>query len=821
MFRSHPPRATALFALTLFALAAGLLLGLTRGAGAATAPSGFVDQKIATVGAPTALAFTPDGRMLVATQQGKVNAYKDGALIKEGALNLPASKLCSNSERGLLGLAVDPDFATNRQIYVYYTSNKAGQCPTGQPTNPANPVNRVSRFVLSETNVVDLASEEVLVDNMPSPAGNHNAGDLHFGNGADKNLYVSVGDGGCDYAGNSGCAGSNDAARDPHILLGKILRITRDGDVPSDNPYATTGDPCALSGKTVAGRRCAETYASGLRNPFRFAVDPDAPSTRLFINDVGQGKWEEIDEGKAGADYGWNPREGFCANNATTGCRTAPGATVGGQTDPVHAYGRDVGASITGGAFVPNGIWPGSYDNAYLFGDFVSGKIFKLAPNGSGGYARSDFVAGLGGSSAVAMTFGPYNGTQALYYTNYNNGGEVHRVSHTGANRPPVASFTADPPHGPVPLTVNFDGSGSRDLDGDALVEYLWDFDGDGTTDGTTATPKTTHEYATAGVYEAALRVKDARGEVSPPVNVRVDPGNTPPTPKIESPVAEKLFRVGETITLRGSATDAEDDAVLSAAALPEGSLSWRVGLRHNTHEHPFVPPTAGNNVTFTTPAPEDLDAAANSLLVVYLTATDSKGLKHTVSQELRPRKVNVTLNTNPPAGIKLGVNGATYTAPRTFASWEGHRLNVGAASQKDGYGRSVVFAGWSDGGASSHAITTGDSAAAYTARFKFVSTLSLSSSRTTVPYRQRAVLSGKLATTNGAPVAGKAGEVWRSTNGTTWARAGTAYYNPTLKTYRFATPRLTRNTYFQMRFAEDFTHKGVRSGAVLIRVRR
>ena len=304
-------------------------------------------------------------------------------------------------------------------------------------------------------------------------------------------------------------------------------------------------------------------------------------------------------------------------------------------------------------------------------------------------------------------------------------------------------------------------------------------------------------------------------------MTVRVDPGNTPPAPKIESPAAEQLFRVGETITLRGSATDAEDDAAVSAAAVPEGSLSWRVGLRHNTHEHPFVPPTTGNDVTFTTPAPEDLDAAANSLLVVYLTATDSKGLKRTITQELRPRKVNVTLNTNPPAGIRLGLNGASYPAPRTFTSWEGYKLNVGAASQKDGYGRSVVFAGWSDGGAASHTITTPASAAAYTARFKLVSTLSLSSSRTTVPYRQRAVLSGRLATTNGAPVPGKAVEVWRSTNGTAWARAGTAYYNPTLKTYRFTTPRLTRGTYFQMRFAEDSTHMGVRSRAVLIRVRR
>ncbi|QIN79259.1 PKD domain-containing protein [Rubrobacter marinus] len=812
--------AVAFFALALV-LVGALLPSLARPAAAATTPAGFIDQKVATVGAPTALAFTPDGQMLVTTQQGKLNVYKDGVLVKEGALNLPASRLCSNSERGLLGLAVDPDFATNRQIYVYYTFNKSGQCPTSQPTNAANPVNRVSRFVLPETNAVDLASEEVLVDNMPSPAGNHNAGDLHFGNGTDKNLYVSVGDGGCDYAANSGCAGSNDAARDAHVLLGKILRITPDGAVPADNPYAATGDRCALSGRTTAGRKCAETYASGLRNPFRFAVDPDAASTRIFVNDVGQGKWEEIDEGKAGADYGWNLREGFCANNATTGCRTTPGATVSGLTDPVHAYGRDVGASITGGAFVPNGVWPGSYDSSYLFGDFVSGKIFRLSPNGSGGYTRSDFVTGVG--SAVAMTFGPYNGTQALYYTSYTNGGEIHRLAHTGANRAPVASVTADPPYGPLPLTVAFDGSGSRDLDGDVLAEYLWDFDGDGTTDETTTTPRTTHEYTTAGTYEAALRVRDGRGEVSAPVAVRLDPGNTPPEPKIESPTPEKLFRVGEAITLSGSAADAEDEAAgtVTTAALPESALSWRVGLRHNTHEHPFVPPTSGNNVSFTAPAPEDLDAASNSLLVVYLTATDSKGLKRTIARELRPRKVNVALNTNPSAGIKLGLNGATFPAPRTFVSWEGYRLNVSAPAQKDGYGRSVVFAGWSDGGAASHTISTPASAATYTARFKLVSALSVSSSRTTVPYRQGAVLSGKLATTNGAPVPGKAVEVWRSTNGANWVRAGTAYYNPTLKAYRFSTPRLTRDTYFQMRFVEDSTHKGVKSRAVLLKVRR
>jgi glucose/arabinose dehydrogenase len=271
-----------------------------RPAASATLPSGFEDQLVASTSKPTALAFMPDGRMLVATQPGQLRIYKNGQLLQTPALDI-SSNICANSERGMLGVAVDPNFSTNKYVYLYYTYNKFGVCPTNQPTNANNPVNRVSRFVMSG-DIVDPATEQVLIDNIPSPNGNHNAGDLSFGK--DGYLYSTVGDGGCDYNGDSGCAGVNDASRDQHVLLGKVLRITSDGGIPSTNPYTGTSSArCNLTGRTDPGKTCQETFAWGLRNPFRFAFDPNATGTRFFINDVGQNAWEEVDQGRAGADY--------------------------------------------------------------------------------------------------------------------------------------------------------------------------------------------------------------------------------------------------------------------------------------------------------------------------------------------------------------------------------------------------------------------------------------------------------------------------------------------------------------------------------------
>ena len=204
-----------------------------------TLPADFTDTLVANIPSPSALAFTPDGRVLIASQQGKLLVYQGGKLLSTPALDL-ASTICTNSERGLLGITVDPAFATNQFVYLYYTFNKYGTC---ERNTAKAPVNRVSRFVLSTSNQIDTDSERVLIDNIVSPNGNHNAGDMHFDK--DGYLYISVGDGGCDYADSTRCGGEYDAARDQHVLLGKILRITRDGDIPATNPYR--GPDSALS----------------------------------------------------------------------------------------------------------------------------------------------------------------------------------------------------------------------------------------------------------------------------------------------------------------------------------------------------------------------------------------------------------------------------------------------------------------------------------------------------------------------------------------------------------------------------------------------
>ncbi len=663
----------------------------------AQAPAEFTNTLIASVPSPTALAFTPDDRLLIASQLGRLYVYENGALVSTPALNL-GSTVCTNSERGLLGVAVDPAFQANGFIYLFYTFNKFGGCET----NTANaPVNRVSRFTLSGANQVVAGSELVLIDNMPSPAGNHNAGDVQFGR--DGYLYVSIGDGGCDYAGNSGCAGSNDAARDSHVLTGKILRIAPDGSIPATNPHRGSDSArCHVTGRTDPGKKCQETYAGGLRNPFRLAFDPNAPGTRFFINDVGQGQWEEINLGQAGADYGWNIREGLCANGSTTNCANPPA----GLTNPIHAYGRNTGcAAVTGGAFVPNGVWPSTYDDAYLFADYTCGTIFRLEFDGTS-YNRTTFVSGLGSSSATAMTFGPFNTTQALYYLTYANGGQVRRVHYAGStNRAPTASLTANPTSGALPLLVAFDGRASSDPDGGGLT-YDWNF-GDGTAHATSAT--VSHSYTAAGQYTATLTVRDPQGATGT-ASIMIHAGNRPPTVSITSPTAATRFRVGQTITLQGSATDPDE------GTLPASALRWSITLHHGSHTHPFMPPTTGNGLTFQAPEPEDLAAAAVNYLEIALTATDSGGLSTTVRQDLRPRIVNVTFLTEP-AGLRIVVNGTNITGPQTVVSWENYALIVDVPSQVDAGGLPWVFQSWSDGQPARHTIATPASPTQYTAR--------------------------------------------------------------------------------------------------------
>jgi len=564
----------------------------------AAPPPNFADQLVASIGGPTALAFTPDGRLLVTTQGGTLRVVSGGTLLPTPALSL-GTRVCSNGERGLLGVAVDPQFGqgTNRFVYLYYTFN-----------GPTGCVNRLSRFVLPDTNVMTVSSETVLVDNMPSTAGNHNAGDVKFGK--DGTLFATIGDGGCDYAGDSGCAGANDASRDEQTLTGKLLRINKDGSIPADNPFRGAGTArCNVTGRTSAGMKCQETFAWGFRNPFRFAVDPNDAGNRIFVNDVGQGAWEEIDVVQAGGDYGWNCREGAHVNSSSGKCSPTPA----GMIDPIFEYTRSVlvpgtsvagCGSITGGAFVPNGSWPG-YDGKYLFADYNCGGIFTLAGGGTT-WTAADFATGLGASSAVTLVFGPYGNGQALYYTTYAAGGQVRRIRYS---------------------------------------------------------PN----------------------------------GNDPPQPAIASPALGATFRVGQTVTLTGSAMDLQDGPI------PNSSLSWTVLLHQGAQTTTYFGPATGNNLTFSAPAPADLTAATNSFLEIRLTATDSLGGTTTISRDFQPNAQPLLLATSP-AGLSLTVNGSAVTGPTTVTAWEGWNLTVATASPQTGPGGApYLFNSWTDGGTQSH----------------------------------------------------------------------------------------------------------------------
>ena len=256
----------------LFIVTSMLVFGSVRIAYAATVPPGFTDSLVtAGLSNPTAMALAPDGRIFVCEQGGALRVIKNGVLLPTPFLTVTVDP---SGERGLLGVAFDPNFVSNQLVYIYYTA-----------TTPSVH-NRISRFTAAG-DVAMAGSETIVMDlNNLSTATNHNGGALHFG--PDGNLYVAVGD--------------NANANNAESLLtrhGKMLRITSTGGIPADNPFIgqTTGDNQAI-------------WALGLRNPFTFSFQPGVG--RMFINDVGQGSWEEINDGIAGSNYGWDTCEGFC-----------------------------------------------------------------------------------------------------------------------------------------------------------------------------------------------------------------------------------------------------------------------------------------------------------------------------------------------------------------------------------------------------------------------------------------------------------------------------------------------------------------------------
>jgi glucose/arabinose dehydrogenase len=666
-------------------------------------PTNFDDQYIHNVGETTTdLTLTPDGRLLVTTQAGRILVYQNNAFVSTPALDLDAQGLvCTDDERGLESLEIDPGFATNHYIYVYYThrnGHNSATCPLAEDSVARN---RVVRYTLNNNNTA--TNPQVILDNIPNPCGSHNGGDLHFGP-LDGLLYISTGDGGFQ------CGVGSRRARYRSNLAGKILRITKEGNIPSDNPNANAPNS-VLCGQIVSqplnATLCKEIYAWGLRNPFRFTFKPD--SQTFYINDVGHDTWEEIDLGAKDADYGWPCYEGN--NHVYQLIAECPPTSVISDTKPIYEYNHNTNRSgVTGSAYVAFGDWPAPYDDAYYFGDYTNGNIYRLTQT-SNVYSDTLFSERSGG--VVTMVFDPVE--SALYYAMYY--GEIRKIYYVAdGNFPPIASATATPTNGGLPLNVTFDGTASSDPE-NSPITYEWDF-GDGSPIGTTST--LTHQYTVTGEYEATLIVRDSAGKASRKWTQRISVGNTPPNPIITAPSTSSMFSVGQVITLTGVATDTQDGTIA-----PSG-LSWNVKLVHvsaantqNAHTHPFAL-GSGTELTITMPSPEGLDAAPYSHLEVTFKAIDSAGLEKTVTQTIEPARTMLTFSTQP-SGLSLVLNNIAVTTTYMVNSWQGYNIPVSAPStQQATNGQWYQFTQWNDNTtASAFNLTTPISATTYTAIYQ------------------------------------------------------------------------------------------------------
>ncbi len=382
MMRSRARLPLAAVALTLFATACLALPGNTQAQTLTQVADGFVQ--------PLSITHAGDGsgRLFVVEQRGTVRVVHDETLVTQHYLDLQ-DRTRSQGERGLLGLAFHPDFADNARLFVHYTD-------TGGTT-----VLSELRAATADADVVDPASERVILT-LEQPYGNHNGGQIAFG--PDGFLYLGLGDGG---------SGGDplDAGQDLGTWLGTILRLDVDGEhpyaVPGDNPFVGVDD--ALD----------EIWAYGLRNPWRFSFD--RANGDLWIADVGQNEVEEVNRQDAdsagGENYGWRIMEGDACYDPPTGCDPT------GLTMPVLTYthASGWGRSVTGG-YVYRGNDVPSLAGAYVFGDYISGRIFVAEGEGDDWTARILLEPGF-----RIATFGQDEAGE-LYVADY-QGGVLYRFA--------------------------------------------------------------------------------------------------------------------------------------------------------------------------------------------------------------------------------------------------------------------------------------------------------------------------------------------------------------------------------------------------------
>ncbi|MEZ5289457.1 MAG: PQQ-dependent sugar dehydrogenase [Vicinamibacterales bacterium] len=642
------------------AAAAALLATLAASAvsaRAASLPAGFTETLVASgLSNPTAMQFAPDGRLFVCQQGGQLRVVKNGVLLAAPFLTVSVNQ---SGERGLLGVAFDPNFASNQYVYVYYTTSSA----------PLH--NRVSRFTASGDTAAP-GSEVTVVDlDALSGATNHNGGAINFG--PDGKLYVAVGE-------NANTANSQSLT----TRHGKMLRLNADGSIPSDNPVSFLGIPGSTSGIYRA------IWAVGLRNPFTFAFNPGGTPV-MFLNDVGGGSWEEVNIGLAGANYGWPTTEGYTTNP--------------NYTSPTYAYphggGSVTGCAITGGAFYnpATPLFPAAYLNTYFFADYCSGWIKRIDPTLTPG-VPIDFATGI--NAPVDLEVGDDG---HLYYL-ARGSGAVYRVQYGNA----APSITSHPSS--LTVTIGQPASFSVGASGTPPLTYQWQRNGADIPGATQATY--TIAVTQAGDDGARFRVNVANqaGNVFSNEAVLTVTANRPPTAVITTPSTALRYTGGMTIAFSGAGTDPED------GPRPASAFTWQVDFHHDTHVHPFLPATGGSTSgAFVVPVAGETSATV--WFRIRLTVRDSGGLSTTVQRDVFPRTVRLTVATSPP-GLEALLDGQPLPGPHAVDAVVGVRRTLRATPQIAA-GTSYVFAGWSDGGAPARVIVTPPVDTTYTALFQAV----------------------------------------------------------------------------------------------------
>ena len=623
------------------AAAAMLAMSATSATAATAAPSalptGFVETRVADkLNGATAMTIAPDGRVFIAEQRGTVRVVENDVLLAEPVLTVATTAI---EDLGLQGITVGPDFESSPSLYVLATVD--------EPTTH----NRILRYKVTG-NDAPVESAQVIADLETLTTRTRVGGGLHFG--ADGMLYVGTGDN-----------GDGAKAASLESTLGKILRLAPDGHIPPDNPFFATQQ----------GRNRA-IWASGLRNPFTFAVQPG--TGRMLINDIGQAAFEEINEGAAGEDYGWP---------STEGPTSAPGIT-----GPLYAYPHVPGCAISGGAFYnPADAWfPPSYVGKYFFADYCQGEIRVLDPN------NPTDVTVFGSTSAPSWPIDVrVSPDGALYYLARGSDfgtdtGALYKVRYVGSGQPtigiqPVATSVV------VGRTARF----SVRAFGTQPLTYRWQRDGVDVPGGTGAELAVGPVQPSDSGARFSVIVGNGEGSVSSDAALLTVTERTPPVATILLPNPGFQFVGDGLVTFYGQAVDALD------VPLPPSALSWRMDLHHGDHVHELMPTTAG--IAGGTHM-LDLDAHRNpdAFVRITFTARDSEGLVTVRTRDIQPVLVDLMLASDPP-GITLSVDDAPVTTPATVPSIAGVRRTVGADALERVGGALYAFERWSDGGDAIH----------------------------------------------------------------------------------------------------------------------